>query len=424
MKRYVDLPLLFSNAAQVVTLAGSPVPRRGRDLGKLGVLQNAAVLVTGSRIAAVGPSRQVEREASREKALEVDCRGNIVMPGFVDSHTHLVFAGHRVGDFAKRIRGQTYEQIAKGGGGIQSSARRLKQSTVAQLAAQAEVHLQRFIAHGTTTLEAKSGYGLDVASELKILEAIRLLRQTALAEIVPTLLAAHAFPANYRRGREAYIREIVTRLIPQVGQERLAEFVDCFCDRGAFTVAECREVLQAGLRHHLPARVHAEQLAHTGATQLAVEVAAVSADHLDKVDRADIQALARSNVVASLVPGANYHLGLKTYPPARPLIDAGAIVALATDFNPGTCPTPNMQFILSLACSALRLTPEEAISAATLNGAFALRRSHRLGSLERGKDADLVVMDVPDYRELPYYFGVNHCIMTVKRGRIIYSVQS
>lgn len=387
------------------------------------MLQNAAVLVSGSCIAAVGPSKEIEREAGCKKAIEIDCRGKVVMPGFVDSHTHLVFAGNRVEDFEKRIRGQSYEQIAEGGG-IHSSARQLKHATIPELKAQAQVHLRRFIEHGTTTLEAKSGYGLDVTGELKILETIRQLRRTALVEIVPTLLAAHALPANYRKGREAYIQEIVTRLIPQVAQERLAEFVDCFCNRAAFTVAECREVIQAGLRHQLAVRIHAEQLARTGATQLAVESAAISADHLDKVNRADVQALARSNVVASLVPGANYHLALGTYPPARRLIDAGAAVALATDFNPGTSPTPNMQFILSLACFVLRMTPEEAITAATVNGAYALKRAHRLGSLERGKDADLIVMDVPDYREIPYYFGVNHCIMTVKRGQIIYSVRA
>jgi imidazolonepropionase len=424
MRQSVDFPLLFSNAAQVVTLAGPPAPRRGRALRKIGVLRNAAVLVCGSSITAVGPSKEVERVALQKKAIEVDCRGKVVMPGFVDSHTHLVFAGNRLRDFEKRILGKSYEQIAKGGGGIQSTARYLKQASVSELNSQAQSHLRRFIEHGTTTLEAKSGYGLDVASELKILETIRELRRTSLVEIVPTLLALHALPPRYLMGRDAYIREVVTRLVPKVTQERLAEFIDCFCDHGAFTVAECREVIESGRRNQLTPRIHAEQLAHTGATQLATECAALSADHLDKVDLADIRALSRSRVVATLLPGPNYFLGLGTYPPARRLIDAGAAVALATDFTPGTSPNPNMQFVLSLACFAMRMTPEEALTAATLNGSFALKRAHRLGSLERGKDADMAVMDVSDYRELAYYYGVNHCVMTVKKGQIIHSVQT
>ena len=355
------------------------------------------------------------------KAEAVDCRGSVVMPGFVDPHTHLVFAGSRVGDYEKRLQGKTYEEIARAGGGIRLSARRVRQASVNSLVRQAEGFLKQFAAHGTTTLEVKTGYGLAVTQELKLLEAIRRLRQTSDLELVPTLLAAHALPPEYAARPDAYIETVVRELIPTVARKKLAEFIDCFCDRGAFSVEHCRRVLAAGKRQGLIARLHAEQLTRTGASRLAVEVEAASADHLDKVSAADIRALARSEVVATLLPGANFHLGLKTYPPARKLIEAGAIVALATDFNPGTSPTPNMQFILSVACSALRMMPAEAISAATINAAYALRRADRLGSLEPGKQADLIVMDVGDHREIPYYFGVNHCRMTVKAGRIIWN---
>jgi imidazolonepropionase len=378
-------------------------------------------LTQGVRILDVGSTRALEAKARRLKDEAIDCRGSVVMPGFVDSHTHLVFAGSRVSDYEARLRGKAYEEIAREGGGIKLSARRVSEASVNSLVKQAQGFLEQFAAHGTTTLEVKTGYGLDVAQELKLLEAIRRLRKTSQLELVPTLLAAHALPAEYAGRSDDYIETVIRDLIPAVASKKLAEFIDCFCDRGAFNVEQCRRVLTAGKQQGLVPRLHAEQLTRTGATRLALEFEAASADHLDKLTSADIRVLARSEVVATLVPGANFHLGLKDYPPARQLIEAGAIVALATDFNPGTSPTPNMQFILSVACSAMRMTPAEAIAAATINAAWALRRSDRLGSLEPGKQADLIVMDVGDYREIPYYFGVNHCRMTVKAGAVVSS---
>jgi len=412
--------LFFRNAEQVLTLAGLPVPRRGKALSQLGIIPQGGVLTQGTTVLEVGQSRALEAKARRLKAEAIDCRGSVVMPGFVDSHTHLVFAASRVGDYEERLRGKTYEEIARAGGGIRFSARKVRQASISSLARQGEGFLKQFAAHGTTTLEVKTGYGLEVAQELKLLEVIRRLSKTSKLELVPTLLAAHALPAEYAGRPAAYIETIIRELIPVAGRKKLAEFIDCFCDRGAFSVELCRRVLRAGERQGLIPRLHAEQLSHTGASRLAVELEAASADHLDKLSTADIRALARSDVVATLLPGANFHLGLSAYPPARKLIEAGAIVALATDFNPGTSPTLNMQFILSVACSALRMTPAEAISAATINAAFALRRANRLGSLEPGKQADVIVMDVSDYREIPYYFGVNHCRMTVKGGRVIW----
>jgi len=411
--------LFFRNAEQVLTLAGLPVPRRGKALSQLGIIPQGGVLTQGTTVLEVCQSRALEAKARRLKAEAIDCRGSVVMPGFVDSHTHLVFAASRVGDYEERLRGKTYEEIARAGGGIRFSARKVRQASISSLARQGEGFLKQFAAHGTTTLEVKTGYGLEVAQELKLLEVIRRLSKTSKLELVPTLLAAHALPAEYAGRPAAYIETIIRELIPVAGRKKLAEFIDCFCDRGAFSVELCRRVLRAGERQGLIPRLHAEQLSHTGASRLAVELEAASADHLDKLSTADIRSLARSDVVATLLPGANFHLGLSAYPPARKLIEAGAIVALATDFNPGTSPTLNMQFILSVACSALRMNPAEAISAATINAAFALRRANRLGSLEPGKQADVIMMDVSDYREIPYYFGVNHCRMTVKAGAVV-----
>ncbi len=413
--------LFFRHAAQLITLSGPPVPRRGAALGELGIIPGGGLLTQGEIILRVGSTRSLEREALRLRAEAIDCRGHVVMPGFVDSHTHLIFARSRVDDYDLRLRGKTYEEIAQGGGGIQSSAQKVRQASVASLAQQARNFLDQCAAHGTTTVEVKSGYGLEVAQELKILRVIRLLQAGAALDLVPTLLAAHALPASFRGRAAQYIEEVVRRLIPAVAQQGLAEFIDCFCDRGAFSVEDCRRVLAAGREFGLVPRIHAEQLSHTGAAQLGIESGAASADHLDKVTAADIRALARSNVVATLLPGANFHLGLKQYPPARKLIAAGAAVALATDFNPGTSPTLNMQFIMSLACTQMRMTPAEAIAASTLNGACALCRADRAGSLEAGKQADLIVLDTEDYREIPYYFAMNHCVLTVRRGRTVYS---
>ncbi len=412
--------LFLHDAAQLLTLAGLPVPRRGRDLGHLGIIRSGSLLAYNGTIIRVGRTRDLLPQARRLKARPIDCRGCVVMPGFVDAHTHLVFAGNRVADFEQRIQGKTYAEIAAAGGGIRLSARLLRAASKTQLVGQALGFLTQLAAHGTTTVEVKTGYGLDIRNELKMLAVIRQLRKRSSLEIAPTLLAAHAVPPEYANRPARYVRQVCRHLIPPAA--RHAEFIDCFCDRGAFTVAQCRQILQAGVRRGLVPRLHAEQMAHTGAARLAVEMNAASADHLDHVHGRDIRALARSTVVATLLPGVNFFLGLNRYPPARRLIDAGAAVALATDFNPGSCPTLNMQLVLSLAATAMRLSPAEAISAATINPAYALRRHYRLGSLEPGKQADVAVMEVSDYREIPYYFGWNHCRWTIKRGQVIYPV--
>jgi imidazolonepropionase len=415
--------LFFRDAEQLLTLAGRPVPRRGGDLRELGIVRGGALLAVEGNIAAVGRTGELESAARRLKARSVDCRGRVVMPGFVDSHTHLVFAGSRVEDYVRRLEGATYEEIAAAGGGIRLTARLVAEASTRALVQQALRFLDEFAACGTTTAEVKTGYGLEVETEIKMLSVIRQLaaNPNAKVELVPTLLAAHALPEAFEGRRREYLNAVTKKLIPFAAARKLARFIDCFCDRGAFSVAECRRVLSAGVALGLAPRLHAEQLARTGGTRLALQLSAASADHLDHLTAADIRALARSRTVATLLPGSNFHLGIRRYAPARRLIDAGAAVALATDFNPGTSPTLNMQFILSLACDAMHLTPAEAICAATLNAAHSLGLSGRIGSLEPGKRADVIVMDVDDYRKIPYYFAWGHCVMTVKNGRLVHS---
>lgn len=411
--------LLITGCKQLLTLRG-PVPRRGRALRELGIINDGALLVRDGRIVAVGARKAIERRKDARRAKKLDLGGRVVLPGFVDSHTHLVFAGNRAEEYERRIAGATYEQIAKSGGGILSTVRKLRTAEAGALYARAHDWLHSFAAHGTTTVEAKSGYGLDATSELKILRVLAALRKHARLDIVPTFMGAHVVPPEFKKRADAYVDLLVHKLVPYVAREGLAEFCDVFCDRGAFTVAQARRILTAARACGLTPRIHAEQTARTSAARLAVELHAASADHLEKVNAADIRALAASDVTCTLLPGCCFHLGLAHYAPARKLIDAGAIVALATDFNPGTSPTLNMQMVLSLACTQMRMTPAEGIAAATINAAHSLRRADRIGSLEVGKFADIAVFEVEDYREIPYYFGVNHCWLTLKRGTVVH----
>src|ERR1700690_2036937 len=411
---------LITGCSELLTLRGT-VPRRGRALRELGIIRDGALLVREDRIVAVGPRRKIERLRESRRAEKLDLGGRVVLPGFVDSHTHLIHPRSRSEEYEQRLSGATYEEIARAGGGIRSTVKHLRNAPAKSLKARAVAHLHEFAAHGTTTLEAKSGYGLDWKSELKILELLSVLHQQQPLDIARTFLGAHVVPPEYRRRPEAFVDLLVKRWIPTVATAGLAEFCDVYCDRGAFTVAQARRILMAGRAGGLVPRIHAEQLAHTGASRLAIELEAASADHLEKINSADIRALALSNVVCTLLPGCCFHLGLSHYGPARKLIDAGAIVGIATDFNPGTSPTLSMSMILSLACTQMRMTPAEAISAATINPAYSLRAHDRAGSLEGGKYADIAAFDVADYREIPYYFGVNLCAFTMKRGAVIYS---
>ena len=413
---------MITGASQLLTLRPGG-PRRGALLSRLGIIKDGAVLLRDGLVVAADTRARVESRKDAKRAEKIDVAGRVILPGFVDSHTHLIHAASRAEEYESRIQGASYEEIARRGGGILNSVRKLRAATSDALKRQAHAALQEFAAYGTTTVEAKSGYGLDVASELKILTLHRELNQEQPLEIVSTFLGAHVVPTEYRDtpdGVERYLGLLTDQLLPQVVKEGLAEFCDAFCDRGAFTRAQAKRILLAGKRHGLVPRLHAEQLSRTGAAQLAVELGAASCDHLENVHSSDIRRLAESRTVATLLPGCEFHLGWKQHAPARKLIEAGAIVALATDYNPGTSPTVSMPMILALACTQLRMTPAEAIAAATINAAFALKRDKRIGSLEAGKQADLAVFTVEDYREIPYYFGMNRCWMTMKRGAIIH----
>jgi imidazolonepropionase len=385
---------------------------------ELGLVRHGAVLIRDGCVAAVGSRPEVNKTAAGRAAVRMDAAGKVVMPGFVDSHTHALFVGTRVDEYVARIEGMTYEDIARAGGGIQASAKRMRAARVPDLIEHVNGVLKKCIEYGTTTVEIKSGYGLEVAVELKMLKAIQGASKHQ-AEVVATLLL-HDVPAHLRGQRARYLGEVVHRLIPAAAKKGMAEFCDVFCDRGYFSTREAEHILLAASANGLKPKLHAEQLAHSGGARLAVAVGAVSADHLDRVTAADIRAMARSNTIGTLLPGTVLHLG-GTYPPARRLIDHGVPVALATNFNPGSSPTLNMQLILSLACSQMGMTPAESVVAATVNGAYAVGRGRRLGTLEVGKQADLVIMDVEDYREIPYFFGLNHCATVVKKGRVMFS---
>lgn len=415
-------PVLLVNIRQLLTLRAGAVPRRGRELGELSIIEDGAVLCEAGKIVAVGQTRDALRDAwlkrKRKNVREIDCTGKVVLPGFVDSHTHPVFMAPRLVDFEKRTAGASYEEIAVAGGGIRSSVEGVRRASRGELAERVLAALREMAAQGTTTVEAKSGYGLSAEAELKSLLAIGDAAARWPGTVVATLLGAHVVPREHLRHPEKYVREVCELMIPQASKRKLAEFVDVFCDRGAFSVEDAESVLQAAAENGLGTRAHVCQLSPcTLAPLLAGKPA--SFDHLDHISDEDAERVGRSETVATLVPGANYFLGLGQYPPARRLIASGAAVALATDFNPGTSPTTSMPFILSLACTHLKMSPAEAISAATINGACALRRAGSKGSIEAAKDADLAVFEVNDYREIAYWFGVNRCSATVIRGELL-----
>ena len=414
--------ILLINIGQLLTLRSSAAGlRRGRDMAELGIVHDAAVLCAAGKIVSVGTTRDAFRDPAIKRAKklrELDCRGKLVLPGFVDSHTHPAFIHPRLVDFEKRISGATYEQIAAAGGGIRSSISAVRDASRATLAKKILAALHDMAVQGTTTVEAKSGYGLSTESELKSLEAIRDAAQRWPGTVVPTLLGAHVVPPEFASRREAYVRAVCDEMIPAAAKKKLASFVDVFCECNAFTETETAQIFTAAQENGLGVRGHLCQLTRSRVQPL-LKFNPASLDHMDCADDDDIAALAKSDTVATLVPGANYFLGLEKYPPARKLIDAGVAVALATDYNPGTSPTPSMPFVLSLACTHMKMSPAEAITAATYNGACALRLENRKGSIEPGKDADLAIFDVEDYRELPYWFGVNRCAATVLAGELV-----
>jgi imidazolonepropionase len=414
-----DNCVLVRGARQLVTLRGLSGPRRGSALRELGIIQDGAVLIENGVISALGPSRRVENLGAARRAREIDASGRVVIPGFVDSHTHLICGPPRLTEYEMRIGGASYLEIARAGGGILTSVHAVRETPIRRLVLQARQTLDGFIRHGTTTIEAKSGYGLDETGERKALRALRLLNGKPL-DLVGTYLGAHVVPPEYAGRSDEYLAWTIEHVMPKIRRRNLARFVDVYCEHGAFTLTQARRYLEAARSLGFELKIHAEQFSNTGAAQLAAELGAASADHLEQAGEADIEVLAESGTMATLLPGSVFHLGLERYAPARKMIESGVAVALATDFNPGTSPSYSMQMMMSLACSQMRMTPAEALAAATINGAHAIRCAGRAGSIEAGKNADLVVFNVPDYREIPYHFGVNLVAMTIKRGQVLY----
>jgi len=409
-------PVLLVHASQLLTLRGGNSPHRGTALRELGIIEDGAVLIADGEIVTVGRTDEIAKHELATKADVIDCAGKVVLPGFVDSHTHPVFAAPRLIDFEKRITGASYEEIAQAGGGIRSSIRGVRESSTEQLAEHVLRAFNEMAAHGTTTVEAKSGYGLSLKSELKSLEAIQQAAQRWPGTVVATLLGAHVPPPEYRDNPDEYVRIVCEQMIPEAARRKLAEYVDVFCEPGAFTAEQSARILHASVANGLKTRVHVNQLTETRLDAF-TEFHPASFDHMDHVSEADIAMLARSDSVATLLPAANYFLGLGIFPPARKLIDSGVAIALATDYNPGTSPTTSMPFVLSVACTHMKMSPAEAITAATFNGACALGLQDRKGSLATGKDADIAIFEALDYRELPYWFGVNRCWKTILNGR-------
>jgi imidazolonepropionase len=412
--------LLLANIGQLVTVRGENAPWRGTALGDVGLIDDAAVLCGGGKIIAAGRQRELLRDPwlkkHRRKLKEIDCEGGVVLPGLIDCHTHPVFATPRLVDFEKRIAGAGYEEIAAAGGGIRSSVASVRQATRRELSEKILGALWTMLEHGTGTVEAKSGYGLTIEDEIKSLEAIRDAARRWPGRVVSTLLAAHVVPEEYTGREDEYVRLVCDEIIPLAARKKLAEYVDVFCERGAFTLPQSERILTAARRHGLGTRAHVCQFSPSKLRGL-LTLQPASLDHMDCVSDEDVSMLAQGPTVAVLLPGANYFLGQAHYPGARRLIDSGVAVALATDYNPGTSPTPSLPFIMSLACTQMKMTPAEAIAAATINAACALGVQGSKGSVEAGKDADLALFDFSDHREIAYWFAWNRCVQMVVSGQ-------
>ena len=415
------MPILIRNLSQIATPTGRHA-RRGGEMRQIRVIENAALVIEGDRIAWLGAESKIPEEMRGRDVEEIDGKRGTVIPGFVDSHTHLPFAGLRESEFNRRLQGETYEQIAASGGGIAATVRETRQASEDQLTALVAARCATMARHGTTTAEAKSGYGLRREDELKQLRAIAAASAIAPIRLVPTCLAAHEVPPEARgseRARRAYLDEVIRFIQPEAARGGLARYCDVFVERGVYTAEEGREVLQAGAKAGLIPRIHADELSDTGGAALATEVGAASADHLMYVSESGIRALAGSQTVANLLPATSLFLMSERFAPGRALIDAGAAVSLSTDCNPGSSMTESMQLVIQLASLRMRLTVEEALTAATLNGASSLGLAEETGTLEAGKRADLVLLDAPSYLHLVYHFGINLVTGTWRDGKRI-----
>src|SRR5688500_17893102 len=411
--------LAVVNCSQLVTLAGPARPRVGSELRELGIIANGAILIRDGLIESAGTRAQIEARIDADSVI-VDAGGRVALPGFVDAHTHPVFAGTRAGEFEERSAGATYQQVAARGGGIQSTVNQTRAASLDLLVSAGRRYAAWFLRGGTTIVEAKSGYGLSLEDEIKILRAIKKLDDETPLRYAPTFLGAHTIPKEYEARRDEYIALVIDEMLPQVAREKLAEFADVFCEKNVFTTDESWKILSAARCHGLGLRMHADQLSLSGGAKLAAELGTLTADHLEHTDAEGIAALKSAGVQPVLLPGSVYALGSSRYPAAREMIEAGLAVVLATDFNPGSSPTPSMTMILSLAATHMKMTPAESITAATINAAYSLNRGAQIGSLEPGKIADVVIHDCGDYRELAYFFGIEHAWQVYCSGNLAF----
>jgi len=409
--------LAVLHTSQLVTVAGPNRPRIGGEMSDLAIIRDGGMLIRDGKIDIVGSSDAIEKNAGDGEIIDV--AGRVVMPGFVDAHAHPVFVGNRLDDFERRAKGETYEQIAAPGGGIWSTVEKTRTANETHLFEQSKTHANWFLKCGTTTVEAKSGYGLTVEDELKILRVIRRLNEETPIEFIPTFLGAHAVPREWRQSE--YVDLVINEMLPRVASENLAEFCDVFCEHGYFDVEQSREILSAAKKLGLKLRIHADQLSNSGGAKLAGELKATTADHLEKTDGQGIGAMKSANVQPVLLPGSVYALGSACYPRAREMIETGLAVVIATDFNPGSSPSPSMPMMLSLACTQMKMSPAEALTASTINAACTLGRGDMIGSLEPGKLANFSTFDCEDYRELAYWFGFSQADSVYVRGERVWS---
>jgi imidazolonepropionase len=414
----VQADLLIYDAVQVVTVASPEGPKRGAAMRDLGIIGDGAVAIRDGRILEIAPSAELRARVRAPRSL--DAGGQLIMPGFVDPHTHLVWAGERADEFRMRIAGASYMEIMAAGGGIMNTVRQTRAAGLSDLVTQTRSRIERMLAHGTTTVEIKTGYGLNTRDELKQLQSIRRLQKECRVTLMPTFLGAHAIPSEYKGRTGEYVDLVVDEMLPAMAKEdEPPSFCDVFCDDGAFSLEQSRRILEAARALGFGLKIHADEFKPLGGTRLAVELGATSADHLVCTPPDEIELLAASDTIAVALPGTPFGLGHREYTPARNLIDAGGAVALATDCNPGTCWCESMQFMLALACRYMEMTPAEAISAATINAAYAVGMGHETGSLEPGKRADLILVDVPSCQHLAYRFGTNLVQTVVVGGRVL-----
>ncbi len=412
--KHVDI--IIKNASQLVT-AASDVPKTGLELQDLGIIEDGAIGIVDGMITCIGKTDEI-LESYTAKTI-IDASHKVVMPGFVDPHTHPIFVNTRENEFEMRLQGKSYKEISQTGGGIRASIKDVRNASLEELIELGLKRINKMLEMGTTTIEAKSGYGLTTESEIKMLKALKKINEISDMEIIPTFLGAHEYPEEYKDDHETYIDILINEMLPAVKEQNLAEYCDIFCEEHVFTVDESRRILNAAKELGFKIRFHADELEPIGGAELAAEVNAVSADHLVAISDEGILKLKEAGVIPILLPATTFSLGLSRYAPAREMIDAGLPVALSTDFNPGSCNCDSQQFVTSLACLQMKMLPAEAINAVTINAAHSLERGKLIGSLEVGKQADVIILDMPTYQYLPYHLGSNTVETVIKKGKII-----